>query len=73
MYFYIKINGLVVLGPKSYFFRGLWPKNLKKVKKKLNFITETKYQCFGPKTNYCHYYLDTPVSQSLKTNDLPSV
>ena len=34
---------------------------------------ETKYQCFGPKTNYCHYYLDTPVSQILKTNDLPSV
>ena len=33
MYFYIKIIGLVVFGPKSYCFRGLWPKNLKKVKK----------------------------------------
>ena len=30
MYFYIKINCLVVFGPKSYFLRGLWSKNLKK-------------------------------------------
>ena len=64
-----KINCLVVLGPKSYFLKGVMALKPKK-RSKSQFHLGNKILGFGPKSKYCHYFLDPPVSQSLKTYDL---